>query len=92
MIDLAARRGLTVRERPVALADILAADSPITEVFACGTAAGVAPVRTITTDTGETRTIGQQPGPITAALAADYSAVVHGELEPRPDWLIRITH
>lgn len=92
VINLAIRRGITVREQPVALDDVVADDSSIAEVFACGTAAGVAPVRTITTDTGRTRMIGSQPGPITAALAADYTAVVHGELEPGPDWIIRITH
>jgi branched-chain amino acid aminotransferase len=92
VIELARRRGITVQQQPTALDDILADDSSITEVFACGTAAGVAPVRMITTDTGQSRTIGDQPGPITAQLAADYTALVHGELEPDPGWIIRITH
>lgn len=92
VISLARRRGITVSEKPVPLAEIMADDSVITEVFACGTAAGVAPVRTITTDTGESRTIGHDPGPVTAALAADYTAVVHGDLDPEPDWIIGINH
>ncbi|SDS76921.1 branched-chain amino acid aminotransferase [Microlunatus soli] len=92
VIKLAQRRGIKISEQPIALADVMAADSSITEVFACGTAAGVAPIRTIVTDSGESRTIGHQPGPVTAALAADYTAVVHGDLDAEPDWIIRITH
>lgn len=92
VIALAERHGVTVRQEPIALDDILAEDSAITEVFACGTAAGVAPVRTIVTDGGRTRTIGHQPGPLSATLAADYTAVVHGELPPDPGWVLSITH
>ena len=90
VIDLARRRGLTVREEPVELDRVLDADGPITEVFACGTAAGLAPVRRILTDTGEQRIIADRPGPVTAALAADYVAVTHGESEPEADWIITI--
>jgi branched-chain amino acid aminotransferase len=90
VITLAGRHGIGVREEPIELSDVLKDDGPITEVFASGTAAGVAPVRRILTDSGDSRTIGEQPGPVTARLAADYVAVTHGELEPEPDWIIRV--
>ncbi|WP_168207304.1 branched-chain amino acid aminotransferase [Microlunatus elymi] len=90
VINLAQRRGIAVREAPIALDEVLDPDGMISEVFACGTAAGVAPVRTIVTDAGRTRTFGHRPGPITAGLAADYTALVHGALAAEPDWIIRI--
>lgn len=90
VISLAGRRGLPVREESIALGQVLDTGGPITEVFAAGTAAGVAPVHRILTDTGESRVIGDEPGPVTRQLAADYVAVTHGELEPEPDWIIRI--
>jgi branched-chain amino acid aminotransferase len=90
ILTFAARRGIPVQQRSIELAEVIAADSPITEVFASGTAAGVAPVRTIVTDEGASRTIGTEPGPVTAALAADYVAVTHGTLEPEPGWIVRI--
>jgi len=90
VISLAARRGLTVLEEPIELAPVLDPNGPITEVFASGTAAGIAPVHRILTDTGGERIIGDRPGPLTAQLAADYVGVTHGELEPGADWIIRI--
>ncbi|QGN34602.1 branched-chain amino acid aminotransferase [Microlunatus sp. Gsoil 973] len=90
VITLAGRRGLTVREEPIELSQVLDPYGPVSEVFACGTAAGVAPVHRILTDTGEERTIGDRPGPVTSLLAADYVAVTHGELEPEPDWITKI--
>ncbi|GAB3917041.1 branched-chain-amino-acid aminotransferase [Microlunatus endophyticus] len=90
VITLAGRRGLTVLQEPIELGQVLDDGGPVSEVFACGTAAGVAPVHRILTDTGRERIIGDQPGPLTAQLAADYVAVTHGQLEPEPDWIIRI--
>jgi branched-chain amino acid aminotransferase len=90
ILTLAARRGIPVLQRPIELAEVMAAAGPITEVFASGTAAGVAPVRRIVTDEGDSRTIGTEPGPVTAALAADYVSVTHGSLEPEPGWIVRI--
>ena len=90
VITLAGRRGIPVRQQQIALEEVLDPDGTITEVFACGTAAGVAPVRTIVTDTGRSRTFGPEPGPITAELAADYVAVVHGLQRAEPGWIIRV--
>jgi branched-chain amino acid aminotransferase len=90
LITLAGRRGIPVREEQIALDVVLDQDGPITEVFASGTAAGVAPVRKIVTDDGRQRSFGEEPGPTSAGLAADYSAVVHGELPAEDGWILRI--
>lgn len=99
IIALAGRRNIPVRQQQIDLAEVMDAAGPITEVFATGTAAGVAPVRTIVTDdqvtdgvtaAGTSRTFGLEPGSITAAMAADYQAVTHGRLEPDAGWIVRI--
>jgi branched-chain amino acid aminotransferase len=90
VIALAARHGIEVVQEQIPLEQVLDPAGPITEVFACGTAAGVAPVRKIIAETGRTRTISEHPGPITARIGADYDAVVHGELDPEPGWIIKI--
>lgn len=90
VIALAGRHGIPVVQEQIPLDQVLNGDGGITEVFACGTAAGVAPVRKIITESGQSRTIGEQPGPITARLAADYDAVVHGELPAEDGWIIKI--
>lgn len=90
VIALAARRDIPVRERPLALDEVIDPDGPVREMFAAGTAAGIAPVRTVGDVDGVLRKLGDEPGPITAALAADYAAVTHGEAPAEPGWLIRV--
>ena len=65
--------------RPVALDELLDAD----EVFACGTAAEVAPVAGI-----EDRAYGANP--VTRELAALYARVVRGEEASRRGWLTAV--
>ena len=90
VITLAKRRGWTVRERPLALDEIGDPDGGVSEVFAAGTAAGIAPVRTIGDVDGVLRKLGDEPGPVTTALARDYVAVTHGEAPAEPGWIIRV--
>ena len=90
VIALATRLGLTVRERSLALDEITDPDGGVTEMFAAGTAAGIAPVRTVADVDGVLRKLGDEPGPITAALAAAYAAVTHGESRAEPGWIIRV--
>jgi branched-chain amino acid aminotransferase len=90
VLQLANRRGITAREQPIALDQILDPDGPITEIFACGTAAGIAPVRRIASDTGAERVISDRPGPVTSALASDYDNVTRGRIEAEPGWTIRV--
>ncbi len=90
VLRLADRRGITAREQPIALDQILDACGPITEMFACGTAAGIAPVRRIASDTGAERVISDHPGPVTSALASDYDDVTRGRTEAEPGWIIAV--
>lgn len=90
VIALAERRGLTVREQPITLGEMLDESGSITEVFACGTAAGVAPVRRVASDTGAERVISDEPGPVTQALASDYDDAVHGRTDAEPGWIIPV--
>ncbi|MBA8793571.1 branched-chain amino acid aminotransferase [Friedmanniella endophytica] len=90
VLTLAARRGIPVVERPLALDELTDPDGSVTEVFAAGTAAGIAPVRTVGGSEGVLRKLGDEPGPVTAALAADYAAVVRGAAPAEDGWLIRV--
>jgi branched-chain amino acid aminotransferase len=65
VIDLAKKRGFTVIERKIKPEELAKAQ----EVFLTGTAAEVTPV-------GEIGEYKFTPGPITAALIADYDALV----------------
>lgn len=84
VMRLAAAAGIEVRCEPIALDDVLASDGDITELFATGTAAGVAPVGSLTSDTGRCRVLGDGPGPVSTALAQQYREIVtgHGSWTP----------
>lgn len=69
--------GMTVKEVPLQRSDLYLAD----EIFCCGTAAEVTPVREI-----DGRVIGD-PGPITQEVQGKYFSIVRGEDEKYFDWL-----
>jgi branched-chain amino acid aminotransferase len=77
VMKVAADLGTPVREVQIARSDLYLAD----EIFCCGTAAEVTPVREI-----DGRVIGP-PGPITQTLQQKYFAIVRGEDEKYYDWL-----
>ncbi|MBL8725304.1 MAG: branched-chain amino acid transaminase [Planctomycetes bacterium] len=79
VIALARDLGLTVHERSFARDTLLVAD----EVFLCGTAAEITPVREI-----DGMAIGSGGrGPVTARIQATFEHAVHGRLEGRKAWL-----
>lgn len=81
VIALATGLGLAVREQVFARDTLYAAD----EVFLCGTAAEITPVREI-----DGIVIGSgSRGPITERLQVAYSDAVHGRLPERQGWLYR---
>ena len=70
---------LVVDEGPITRSDLYTAD----EVFMCGTAAEVTPVREI-----DHRTIGEgRRGPITAQLQKAYFETIRGGNDRHPEWL-----
>jgi branched-chain amino acid aminotransferase len=76
LLALAGDLGYEVKELPVSRDQLYIAD----EVFVCGTAAEVVPVREI-----DFRTVGDgKAGPVTRALREAYRSTVHGE-HPRSE-------
>jgi branched-chain amino acid aminotransferase len=81
VIDIARSLGYSVTEKQLIRADLHTAD----EVFMCGTAAEVTPVRSV-----DDLEIGP-PGPITRELQQTYWDVVRGRLPQWNDWLDYLT-
>ena len=78
-MKLLADLGHPVTERQIARDELYIAD----EMFMCGTAAEVTPVREI-----DNRTVGEGvKGPITATLQGLFFAVVRGERPEYSEWL-----
>jgi len=79
LLDLARDAGIEVREQALTRSELYLAD----EVFLCGTAAEVTPVREI-----DGRIVGSgRRGPITERIQKDYFAAVRGENPRREGWL-----
>jgi branched-chain amino acid aminotransferase len=79
VIKLATRMGYEVREQTMLREMLYLAD----EVFMCGTAAEVTPVRSI-----DRLPVGDGvPGPITRALQQEYLGIVHGQRADSFGWL-----
>jgi branched-chain amino acid aminotransferase len=77
LIQMAEDLGHRVVEKPLIRADLYLAD----EVFMCGTAAEVTPIREI-----DDQEIGP-PGPVTQEIQAAYLDTVHGRSERWAQWL-----
>lgn len=77
VIQLSRDLGYTVTEQLISRSDLYLAE----EIFCCGTAAEVTPVREI-----DGRIIGP-PGPVTQEVQARYFQIVRGENEKYYDWL-----
>jgi len=73
--------GLGVHEADLVRTDLYTAD----EVFVCGTAAEVTPVREI-----DDRLVGE-PGPLTKKIQEVFHAAVRGEVEQYADWLEHVS-
>jgi branched-chain amino acid aminotransferase len=80
IIRMADDFGIIVRERSLVRTDLYLAD----EVFVCGTAAEVVPVRAV-----DGREIGE-PGPVTTLMQQTYLKAVHGEVPAYEEWPERV--
>jgi len=79
IIQMAQDRGHRVVEKQLIRADLYLAD----EVFMCGTAAEVTPVREV-----DDQTVGRgEPGPLTLEIQEAYLDTVHGRSERWAHWL-----
>lgn len=83
VLTLARDLGLPISIHPMTLPDVQTAD----EVFFCGTAVEVTPIREI-----DGRTIGDgKPGPITQRIQRTFYDAVHGKLPQYRNWLSTVT-
>lgn len=67
-----------------------AADGTITEVFACGTAAVVTPVKSLKWDGGEAISGDGEPGKVTTDIRSALVDIQYGRAEDRHGWLYRV--
>ena len=92
VIQLARKAGHTVREERYSIdawrAD--AASGKLKEVFACGTAAVIAPIGKIKSRTGEITIGGGAAGPVTAAIKAKLVGIQRGDVADEFGWVRRI--
>jgi len=92
VIQLARERGMTVEERAFTLDEWREGvrSGHLTEVFACGTAAVIAPVRQLV---GHDETIGPddaQPGEVTMSIRQQLLDIQTGKAEDTHGWLTRL--
>lgn len=94
LFDVAADLGHVVSERPFALAEWIegVGSGEITEVFACGTAAVIAPIGRLVYDGGNSSVASDTavPGPITTALRAALVDIQYGRAADTHGWMRRV--
>jgi branched-chain amino acid aminotransferase len=79
VMAIARDHGIDVRERRLPRELLCVAD----EIFLCGTAAEITPVRSV----DHLRIGSEVPGPITALIARKFDDLVHGRIDDRRGWL-----
>lgn len=89
LLTLLSDDGIPVAQAPLTVDDWrdLCAEGEITEVFACGSAAGVTPVGTVRSADGEWTVSGGRPGPITHRAAHLLTSAQRGALPDPHGWV-----
>ena len=92
ILQLARDRGHKVVERKIMLAELLdgMASGDVTEAFACGTAAVVAPIASIKGRGFEVGSPDAPAGKLTMALRQELTDIQHGRAPDRHGWLTRL--
>ena len=92
LLELAGDLGYGAVERPVSVAEWKAgcADGSISEVFACGTAAVLAPIGRVRSAGGDWTVGDGTPGPVTSALRERLLAVQHGLSPDDRGWMHQV--
>ena len=93
ILGLARDSGHEVVERRVSIDEWRdgCADGSITEVFACGTAAVVTPVRALKWDGGEAVAADGEAGKVTLDIRSALVDIQYGRAEDRHGWMQRVT-
>lgn len=92
ILPLAADLGHEVIERKVGIDEWRegTADGSITEVFACGTAAVVTPVRSLKWDGGEAMTGDGEAGKVTTDIRSALVDIQYGRADDRHGWMTKV--
>ena len=92
VIHLAQDHGIEVEERTVTLGEWRegVASGQITEIFACGTAAVIAPMGRLLSERGEIPAPAQTNGEITTWLRDQLVGIQHGTVEDPYGWMHRV--
>jgi branched-chain amino acid aminotransferase len=93
IITLLEDRGHEVQQRKVSLEEIRKgfADSEITEIFACGTAAVITPVGMLKSREEEIGSADAEPGELTVSLREELTSIQYGRLEDKHGWMHRLS-
>lgn len=86
ILQLARDLGFDVVERPIAIDELF--DGAFDEAFACGTAAVIAPIGTVTSPRGDATFA--DVGPVALALRDALLDVQEGRTDDRHGWLVRV--
>jgi len=92
VIQLLADWGITVLERPLALAEVLAAsrNGTLEEAFGAGTAAVISPIGELLAD-GESYIINDhQTGPLSKRVYETLTGIQYGRIEDPHNWIVNV--
>ncbi|MGW7528788.1 branched-chain amino acid aminotransferase [Streptomyces sp. NPDC054783] len=87
LIEIAADLGVRTEQRPVAVTELTTGDTPLAEAFACGTAASVVPIGSVTTAEGRYVLGDGRPGVLTTRLREELAAIQYGERTDTRNWI-----
>ncbi len=92
VLQLARDYGVSVAERPVTIAKVMAAarDGALREVFGTGTAAVISPVGELAYRGERIRVHGGEVGPLAQRLFNDLSDIQRGRLPDRHGWMVPV--
>jgi branched-chain amino acid aminotransferase len=92
ILHLAKDLGYSLEERPISLDELRSAyaDGTLQEAFACGTAAVITAIGSISGNFGTIKLNEQESGPITEALYQELYGIQAGTKPDRYNWLRRI--
>ncbi|MFE9256484.1 branched-chain amino acid aminotransferase [Streptomyces sp. NPDC006879] len=93
LLQLAPKLGLDAEERPMSVPQWqqLCAAGKMTEAFACGTAAVIAPIGKVKGAGGKAWTIGDgEPGPVTMRLREELLGIQYGQLPDPSAWVHKV--
>ncbi|WP_238147623.1 MULTISPECIES: branched-chain amino acid aminotransferase [Micrococcaceae] len=92
IVELAQESGMKVVERTITVDEWQAgiAKDDITEIFACGTAAVIAPMGRLLYEDGEIPAASQTNGRVTQWLRAQLTGIQTGRVEDRFGWMTRV--